>query len=71
MVLKMVGMKRNFASISYICRPIATKVAPEFSIQYAFEILSLFKIGIAEATLLLKPLKEYLPLFCTVLAPFR
>jgi len=60
----MVGMKRNVASILYICHRIAIKVAPEISIQYTFVILSLFKIGTAETIPLLKPLKEYLPVFC-------
>lgn len=71
MVLKMVGMKWNFATILYICRPIAIRVAPEFYIQYAFVILSLFKIGTAEAIPLPKPLKEYLPVFFTALTRFQ
>ena len=49
----------------------AIEVSPEFSIQYAFVILSLYKIGIAEAIPLLEPLEEYLPVFCTVLVRSR
>ena len=61
--MMMVRPKRKFAINSYICRPIAVKVAPEFSIQYQFVVVNLFKIGSAEDIPLPTPLKEYLPLF--------